>query len=87
MTQRGGGSFTVTEFGTLMQIEQPTRDHPEGNRPRNADGKPVLSAVEGPIVDAPPPVLSAVEGPVLSNVEGPPERPRGGPRRLNTVKE
>ena len=79
MTQRGGGSFTVTETGTLMQIEQPTRDHPEGNRPRNADGKPVLSNVEGPIVDAPPPVLS--------NVEGPPERPRGGPRRLNTVKE
>jgi len=68
MTHRGGGSFSVSESGELTQVEKPTRDHPEGNRPRDAGGKP-LDAEREP------------EAPT------PPERPRGGLRRLNTVKE
>ena len=74
MTQRGGGSFRITEDGEVVQVEKPTRDHPEGNRPRNSDGIP-LDAVPPSTLDTPRPDAA------------PPERPRGGPRRLNTVKE
>jgi hypothetical protein len=72
MTQRGGGSFSVSESGELTQVEKPTRDHPEGNRPRNSDGKPIDLAA--PALDSQP-------------VDAPPVPPRGGPRRFSTVKE
>jgi len=34
-----GGSYRVGENGEVTQAEAPTQDHPEGNRPRNSDGK------------------------------------------------
>ena len=71
MTQRGGGSYSVTDSGDLVQVEKPTRDHPEGNRPRDADGVPIGTPPLNP----------------RPSVAPPPERPRGGPRRLDTVKE
>jgi hypothetical protein len=32
-----GGSYVRHEDGTVEQVEAPTADHPEGNRPRPAD--------------------------------------------------
>ena len=37
---RTGGSYAVID-NVLTQVEAPTADHPEGNRPRSADGKPL----------------------------------------------
>lgn len=37
---RTGGSQTF-ENGKLVSSEEPTKDHPEGNRPRDVDGKPL----------------------------------------------
>jgi len=36
-----GGSYAVNDAGELVQKEAPTQDHPEGNRARDADGKPL----------------------------------------------
>ena len=35
-----GGSYIV-ENGVRRRVEAPTKDHPEGNRPRDAEGKPL----------------------------------------------
>jgi hypothetical protein len=35
-----GGSYLVKD-GVRTLTEEPTKDHPEGNRARTADGKPV----------------------------------------------
>jgi len=69
---RGGGSYRISESGDLEQVEKPTRDHPEGNRPRDSEGKPL---------DAPEPSADTHQPSPA------PERPRGGPRRLSNVKE
>ena len=37
---RTGGAYAVID-GELKQVEAPTVDHPEGNRPRDAEGKPL----------------------------------------------
>ena len=34
----GGGSYEVRD-GKFVQLEAPTQDHPEGNRPRDAQGR------------------------------------------------
>lgn len=49
-----GGSYAVNDAGELMQKEAPTQDHPEGNRPRDANGKPL---------DAPPPAAEEKPAP------------------------
>src|SRR3990167_5980225 len=38
MDNRTGGSYAVID-GELKQVEAPTVDHPEGNRPRDAKGR------------------------------------------------
>jgi hypothetical protein len=40
-----GGSY-VFKDGKRVQVEAPTKDHPEGNRPRDADGRPLDAAPE-----------------------------------------
>jgi len=40
-----GGSYIQAPDGTLQRVSH-TEDHPEGNRPRDADGRPL---------DLPPP--------------------------------
>lgn len=47
-----GGSYIV-ENGARRRVEESTKDHPEGNRPRDADGKPLdaLPAPEQPVVE------------------------------------
>lgn len=35
-----GGSYIRHPDGTVERVEAPTADHPDGNRPRNADGTP-----------------------------------------------
>lgn len=37
MPPETGGTYYVNEAGTRVLTEEPTRDHPEGNRPRPAD--------------------------------------------------
>ena len=38
--QAGGGRFEIRD-GKRVRVEEPTKDHPEGNRAREADGMPV----------------------------------------------
>jgi hypothetical protein len=35
------GSRTVDKHGKVTAVEAPTRDHPDGNRPRNEKGEPL----------------------------------------------
>lgn len=46
-----GGSYTVDADGKKTQTEAPTADHPEGNRPRDAE--PVKPAAKKPPADKP----------------------------------
>ena len=53
-----GGSYVIDKDGKRMRVETPTQDHPEGNRPRDAEGKPLdFAAAAGapPIPAAPAP--------------------------------
>jgi hypothetical protein len=36
-----GGCYVRGLDGVLRKVEEPTKDHPQGNRARDADGKPV----------------------------------------------
>jgi len=45
---RSGGSFIKESNGSLKKVEG-TEDHPQGNRPRDANGK---------AIDAPEPVIT-----------------------------
>lgn len=38
-----GGSYIVNADGKRERVQAPTRDHPDGNRPRDKDGKPIVS--------------------------------------------
>lgn len=38
-----GGEFIV-ENGVRRRVSKPTQDHPEGNRPRDKDGKPIIDS-------------------------------------------
>ena len=42
-----GGSYEVRD-GKRVQVEAPTKDHPEGNRPRDEHGKPLDIVAEEP---------------------------------------
>lgn len=46
---RHGGSYAVID-GELKQLEAPTADHPEGNRPRDSDGR----ALDLPVAEEKP---------------------------------
>ncbi|WP_439547857.1 hypothetical protein [Falsiroseomonas sp.] len=35
----GGGSYIIQADGTRVRAEEPTRSHPAGDAPRNADGQ------------------------------------------------
>jgi len=37
----GQGGAYVMRDGKRVRVEAPTKDHPEGNRPRDADGRPL----------------------------------------------
>ena len=39
-----GGSYKVSKPGDKPKLVERTKDHPEGNRPRDAKGKPLPSA-------------------------------------------
>jgi hypothetical protein len=58
---RTGGSYAVID-GVLRQVEAPTVDHPEGNRPRDAQGKPL---------DVPGQAPAPAEAPAPEPVEKP----------------
>lgn len=54
-----GGRYEVRENGEVVQVEPPTRDHPDGNKgPRDAEGKlietPQAAAAAAPAADAGP---------------------------------
>jgi hypothetical protein len=53
-----GGRYLVKD-GVRTLIEEPTRDHPDGNRARNADGKPVAGPDETHANPAPKPAPAA----------------------------
>lgn len=40
MNEGHGGCYVITEKGERLLVEAPTRNHPEGNRPRPAPDKP-----------------------------------------------
>ena len=50
-----GGSYIV-ENGVRRRVEEPTQDHPEGNRPRDTNGRPldIAPAPEQPASDKSP---------------------------------
>ena len=43
-----GGSYRVAADGKVERVEAPTQDHPLGNRPRDAQGRPLDLPVEIP---------------------------------------
>lgn len=46
-----GGSYVVGRDGTRKRVEE-TTDHPEGNRPRDADGRILVDG--SPLAETPP---------------------------------
>ena len=66
-----GGSYRVGEDGELTQTEAPTQDHPEGNRPRDAEGKALDASTSPPTL---PPAGGGGDPP-----------PAPGPRRVRSV--
>lgn len=42
----GMGGAYVMKDGKRVRVEEPTRDHPDGNRARDKDGKPLERAPE-----------------------------------------
>lgn len=44
----GEGGCYVIENGVRRRVEDATKDHPEGHRPRDADGKPLDVRPEPP---------------------------------------
>ena len=71
----GQGGAYVVRSGKRVRVEEPTKDHPEGNRPRDRDGKPLDAvAAEQPAASAasesPRPAAAAASEP-----------PRGGKAR------
>lgn len=56
--QGQGGRFEIRE-GKRVRVEEPTKDHPEGNCAREADGKPI----PGPGADIQKPVNRAPRRP------------------------
>jgi hypothetical protein len=48
-----GGAFVMKD-GKRVRVEEPTRDHPEGNRARDKDGRAIDAALEEKPA-APPP--------------------------------
>lgn len=54
---RSGGSYDNRDG--KMKLVQQTKDHPEGNRPRNAKGEAIDLPPEGrPVAEAPKPKTS-----------------------------
>lgn len=39
------GTYEIRD-GKRVLVVEPTKDHPEGNRPRDAAGKPIPTAIE-----------------------------------------
>lgn len=78
----GVGGAYVMKDGKRVRVSEPTRDHPEGNRARDKDGKP--------LEETSPPAGGGVApgaGVVGEKAAPPaPERP-SGPRRLKPVDE
>lgn len=60
MTERTGGSITLKD-GQLIDRIEPTKDHPDGNRSRDAQGRPrdavalAPAVVDPAVVEAPAP--------------------------------
>jgi len=48
----GQGGAYVVRSGKRVRVEEPTKDHPEGNRPRDKDGKPLDAAAVEPAAAA-----------------------------------
>lgn len=44
---RQGGSYVVTEPGAEPTLVERTVDHPEGNRARDAQGRPIEKPAQG----------------------------------------
>lgn len=73
----GGGSYIIQADGTRVRVEEPTRAHPAGDAPRNAEGRvigcdglPVAQSAEQPAAPrrrrtraAPPPAHSTDPAP------------------------
>lgn len=68
-----GGAYEVRD-GKRVRVEEPTKDHPEGNRPRDEHGKPLdTSSPNVGVGDAAEPQPTT------------PEKPRSGSRRLSPI--
>ena len=59
-----GGSYRVNDAGELEQVEAATRDHPDGNRPRDSEGRPLDGLTGRPI----PPQENETEKPARRRV-------------------
>ena len=62
-----GGSYRVDAEGKVERVEAPTQDHPQGNRPRDAQGRPL---------DVPAEIPAAQPSPEASPVDPAPRSPR-----------
>jgi len=49
-----GGSYRIDAEGKVERVEAPTQDHPQGNRPRDAQGRPLDLPAEIPAAQASP---------------------------------
>ncbi len=68
-----GGSYEMRD-GKRARVVEPTKNHPEGNCARDAEGRPVLGPEHGIVAAAPA-------------SEPAPERPKPGARTLRPVTE
>jgi len=54
-----GGCYVRGKDGVLRKVEEPTQDHPEGNRAREADGTPVAPVSDETHFNPPTPTPAA----------------------------
>jgi hypothetical protein len=73
-----GGSYIV-ENGVRRQVEKPTQDHPDGNRPRNSDGTAIVETGAEETKTIPSPSTGEGEGGGAKPAEAGQARKRGVP--------
>lgn len=71
-----GGSYVVDGDGEPRLVEEPTKDHPEGNAARDADGNRLDRATP---IDAPAPVAGATVAPADPVQDKPEPTPKPRP--------
>lgn len=67
-----GGAYEIDADGARVQVVPPTPDHPQGNRPRDAEGRPTDTPPQAAPIPGPAETKPAPEAAKSSAKRAPP---------------